>query len=154
MKKILIGIAALVTVSNVSAEICTAELKQKDRNRSYTIQSFSKYDFNQQRACDVALQECNQEMRQRARFDRHANLTCTVETIRNGNGNGYGNGSRNCSYDLQRQNGRVVESYSRISCKAAQDACMRDLIQRNGNGNSLRARCVESGPQSNPRRRN
>ncbi len=148
MKRILIALATLLTVSSVSAEVCTATLDQQERYGSYTIQRFVKFDYNYQRACNEALQDCRQEMRERRRWDRNSNLTCNVEG--RGNGNGNGNGNRNCSYDIQTQNGRVVDTFSRMSCRAAEDACMRALIQRNRNGRSLRARCVQSYSRPTP----
>ena len=144
------ALVTLLTVSSVSAEVCTAKLDQQDRYSSYTIQRFVKFGFNQQQACNEAMQDCRQEMRERRRYDRNANLTCSVE----GRGNGNGNGNRNCSFDMQQQNGRVIDSFSRQSCRAAEDACMRDLIQRNRNGRNLRARCVQSRVRPTPPRRN
>lgn len=144
MKKILVAFVALLTVSNVSADLCTAELKQQDRYSSYVIQRFVKFDFNEMKACNEALRDCRQEMRERRQWDRNANLTCELEGNRNGNGN------RLCSYDLETRNGRVIDTFGRRSCKAAEDACMRDLIQRNRNGRNLRARCVQSRGNTNP----
>ncbi|PIK15660.1 hypothetical protein [Halobacteriovorax sp. JY17] len=148
MKKILMALVTLLTVSSVSAEVCTAKLDQLDRFGSYTIQTFVKFDFNQQRACNEALRDCRQELNERRRWDRNANLTCSVE------GRGNGNGNRNCSYDMQRRNGAVIDTFSRQSCRAAEDACMRDLIQRNRNGRNLRARCVQSYSRPTPPTRN
>lgn len=138
------ALVTLLTVSSVSAEVCTANLDQQERYGSYTIQRFVKFDYNYNRACNEALQDCRQEMRERRRWDYNANLTCTVE------GSGRGNGNRNCSFDLERRNGRVVDTFSRMSCRAAEDACMRDLIQRNRNGRNLRARCVQSTRRQTP----
>jgi len=136
MKKIFMALVTLLTVSSVSAEVCTAKLEQHDRYSSYTIQRFVKFDYDQQWACEDAMYDCRQEMRERRRWDRFANLTCSLE------GRNPGQGRQQCSFDLQRRNGRIIDTFSRQSCRAAEDACMRDLVRRNRNGNALRARCV------------
>lgn len=143
MKKIFMALVTLMTVSSVSAEVCTAKLDQIDRHRSYTVQRFVKYDYNQSRACNQAMSDCRREMSERRRYDRRGQYTCTVE------GRG-GQQDRNCTFELQQQNGRVIDVYTKLSCRAAEQACFRELLQRNRNGRNLRGRCVQSYSRPTP----
>jgi len=136
MKKLLLILVTLFATANVSADTCTALLQDNNSGYNYTVQRFSNYSYDRQRACEDSMQECRREMRERRRWDRFSNLTCKVEGRRGGN-----NGQ--CSFDLVTRNGRTIDTFSRRACRAANDACFRDLTRRNRNGRNLQARCVK-----------
>lgn len=144
MKKLLLVLVTLFAAASVSADTCTALLQDNDLGYNYTIQRFSNYSWDRETACQDSMQECRREMRERRRWDSYANLTCKVEGRRGGN-----NGQ--CSFDLVTRNGRTIDTFSRRACRAANDACFRELTRRNRNGRNLQARCVKSRYSQPPR---
>ncbi|WP_127716098.1 hypothetical protein [Halobacteriovorax sp. HLS] len=148
MKKMVFALMALMAITtSAQADSCTAVLERNERGYDYIVRTFTNYDYYSERAaCDESMKECRQELRERRRYDYNANFNCKLEGRRGGD-----NGRNQCSFDLVTRNGRVIETFSRRACVAANDACYRELVSRNRSGRNLHARCVQSR-YSNPGR--
>lgn len=149
MKKMVFALMTLMALTtSAQADSCTAVLEKSERGYNYIVRTFTNYEYGyNDNACRKSMQECNQEKREMRRYDNRASYACSVQ----GSGNGRDRGNNKCSFDLVTRNGRVIESFSRRACRAANDSCLRELVSRNRQGRNLRASCVKSR-RSNPGR--
>jgi hypothetical protein len=140
MKKMVFALMALMAITtSAQADSCTAVLEKNERGYNYIVRTFTNYDYwDRQDACRESMQECRQEKRERQRYDNRGSFNCSIQ------GAGNGRGNNRCSFDLISRNGRVLDTFSRQACRAANDSCNRELVRRNRRGQNLQARCVKA----------
>jgi hypothetical protein len=147
MKKMVFALIALMAMTTAAqADSCTAVLEKSEYGYNYMIQTFTNYDYwDRQDACEESMRECRREMRERRRYDSRANYACNIQGRR-------GNDRGQCSFELVTRNGRTLQSFNRRACQAAKDACNRERVRRNRNGQNLRAQCIKVGRTTPPSR--
>lgn len=150
MKNLLIAVITLCS-GTVLADTCTSYMRTKTGS---TLDSFTGWGYSRVEACREARQTCNRELARRRNQGNSYSAYCETDGDYSDPGRGRDPRVDRCTYDLKRNNGTVIDSfteegYSEYSaCRDAESRCEGELRRRHNNGQNRQAYCQKRGSYS------
>lgn len=147
MKNLLFVVIALCSGATL-ADTCTSYMRTRTGG---TLDSFTGWGYTRTEACREASQTCNRELARRRSHGNSFSAYCETDGDYRDPGNGRDPRVDRCTYDLKRNNGSVIDSfteegYSEYSaCRDAESRCESELRRRHSNGQNRRAYCQKRG---------